>query len=134
MGGPTAIPVRALVEDLQYSAREPALAQVEVDQQQEQDQEDVDHLAVGLLEVLGQVETLVVDMAQDQEDVDHLAVVILEAVVICNRFWGLVGGLGQGPGLGPRTGAGGETMRRELMVGGREHRLESQFVIISYSH
>ena len=28
MGGPTAIPVLALVEDLQYSAREPALVQV----------------------------------------------------------------------------------------------------------
>jgi len=131
MEGPTATPVPVLVEDLQYSAREHVLAITQVEVTQEQDLYPVDHLAVALLEVLDQVATLVVGMAQDQEDVGHLAVVLLEPVDICSRFWGLVEGLGLGPGLGPRVDVGGETM---LMVGGRMHWLEAYFVIISNSH
>jgi len=128
MGEPTVTPVPVLVEGPQYSARELVLAIIQVeasDQEQEQDQYLVDHLAVVLLEVMDQVETLVVDTAQDQEDVDHLDVVHLEPAAICSKFWGLVGGMGPGPGLGHRVDVGGETMLRELMVGDRMHWLET---------
>jgi len=115
MGGPTDTPAPAHVVDQQSSVRELVLViQVEEDQEEDMGQDqDQDLTTVGPLGV----EHHLVGTDQDQEDVDHLAVELLVHVDHWPRFWEHVAGLDQDQGLGSKVIAGEET--RAIAEGNR---------------